>query len=176
MKKLLLPIVVLLFIGMLAFAEGAPKGGDFGINTVVLITSTGASGGALGAKYFATDNIGFRAALGLENASSAGASTTGYDFGVGFEYHFGGKGGVSPYAGAELGYSGAAYSAGGPTPSEFAINGVFGAEYFFSSNFSWAGEIQVGYTSQNTVVAGTTVNTTYFGLGSVNIILTWYIN
>ena len=31
MKRLLIPVLVLLLVGYLAFAEGAPKGGDFGL-------------------------------------------------------------------------------------------------------------------------------------------------
>ena len=160
-------------LGSTAFAEGAARGGQFGIQTAVILSGTGLSPGAsLGAKYMISDNMALRAALGIINVSSAGASTTGYDLGVGFEYHFGGKGGVSPYAGAQLGYSGGSFSTGGAAPTDFGLSGVFGAEYFFSSNFSAAGELALGF---NSGTAGG-VTTTTIGTGSAIFLLTWYIN
>jgi hypothetical protein len=110
--------------------------------------------------------------LGLLSISSGGASTTLFDLGVGFEYHFGGKGGVSPYAGAQISYSGASVPAGGTAPSQYGIDAVFGGEYFFSSNFSWAGEARFGVVSDST--AG--VKTTYIGTLGFAAFLTWYIN
>ncbi len=176
MKKLLLVVIAIAVVSTAAFAQGTPRKGAFGIQTAVIITGTGAGPGAagsLGAKYMVTDAIGLRAALGVLNTSTGGTSSTGFDLGAGFEYHFTGKGGVSPYVGAELGYSGESLSGGGPTPSEFALNGVFGAEYFFSSNFSWGGEVKLGFWSATTAGGATT---TFLGTDAVSFIMTWYVN
>jgi hypothetical protein len=174
-KKLLLLVIFIVVLGSTAFAEGAARGGQFGIQTAVILSATGISpgpGAALGAKYMISDNMALRAALGIVNISSGGGSTTAYDLGVGFEYHFGGKGGVSPYVGAQVGYSGGSFSGGGTAPTDFGLNGVFGAEYFFSSNFSAAGELSLGF---NSGTAGG-VTTTVIGTGSALFLLTWYIN
>ncbi|HVP18618.1 MAG TPA: hypothetical protein VMU36_06440 [Spirochaetia bacterium] len=152
MKRLLLPVGVLVLVGYFAFAEGAPKPGEFGIQGGVVFTSLLAAGGtspngSLGAKYFVNDNVALRAGFGVVNVAAGGASTTAYSFGAGFEYHLAGKGGVSPYVGAAVSYSGESLSGGGSTPSDFGIKAIFGGEYFFSNNFSWAGELGLGYDS-----------------------------
>jgi hypothetical protein len=178
MKKLLLPILVLILIGMLAFAEGAPKGGDLGIQGGVVFTNLpgGTSpNGSLGAKYFINDNIAVRAGFGIVNVSAGGASSTGYCFGGGFEYHLGVKGAVSPYVGAAISYSGESLSGGAAGLSDLGIKAVFGAEYFFSNNFSWAGELGLGYDSfyNPGPPAATTTSIGTIGFGSF---LTYYLN
>lgn len=182
MKKLFLIIIAVLTIGTLAHAQGAPKAGEFGIQGALTFTSVGGpifpnfpspASGAVGAKYWINNDIAVRAALGFLNTAATGGSTTLYDLGAGFEYHFGGKGGVSPYAGAEISYSAESISAGGGTPSDFAVKGVFGGEYFFSSNFSWAGELGLGFDSFKNAAGNTT--TTIGTLGFATF-LTWYIN
>ena len=174
MKRLWLPILVFLFVVSFAFAEGAPKSGDLGIQGGVVFTGVLYSSpyGTLGAKYYVTDSIALRAAVGLYNTSAAGGNT-GYDVGVGFEYHFGVKGGVSPYAGAEISYSGESLSGGAAASSAVGIRAVLGGEYFFSNNFSWAGEIGLGYNSfYNPGPPATTTSTIgTVGLGSF---LTYY--
>ena len=172
MRRLVFVAVGLSLVATAAFAQGAPRKGAFGMQTGVIITSVGSTTGALGAKYMVTDAIGLRAALGILNQSSGGPSTTFFDLGAGFEYHFPGKGGVSPYVGAQLGYSGVSVSGGGTTPSDFGLNAVFGAEFFLSSNFSWGGEALVGFNS------GTSggVTTTSIGTGAVAFDLTWYLD
>ncbi|HVO39280.1 MAG TPA: outer membrane beta-barrel protein, partial [Spirochaetia bacterium] len=128
----------------------------------------------VGVKYLITDAIAIRAALGLANVAASGGSATYYDLGAGFEYHFGGKGGVSPYAGAEVSYSGESISTGGTTPSEFGLAGVVGGEYFFSNNFSWAGEARLGFDSATSAGGVTTTSIgTIFGFSTF---LTWYLN
>ncbi len=178
MKRLLLPILVLVLVGYLAFAEGAPKGGEFGIQGGVNFTSLGFGAfnpnGSLGAKYFVNDNIALRAGFGIVNNSAAGGNT-GYTLGAGFEYHFAGKGGVSPYIGAALSYSGESLSGGAPSQSDLGIKAVFGGEYFFSNNFSWAGELGLGYDSfYNPGPPATT--TTSIGTVGFGSFLTYYIN
>ena len=142
MRKTFLVILAVMLIGSFAFAEGAPRAGEFGIQGALIFTTLGFGPvGDVGAKYFINDTMAIRVGLGIVNTSSGGTSQTLYDLGAGFEYHLGGKGGVSPYVGAELSYGGESLSAGGTTPSVFGLAAVFGGEYFFSSNFSWAGEI-----------------------------------
>jgi hypothetical protein len=172
MKKLVLVILAVVLVSSSTFAEGAANAGQFGLQTALTFTSVGLGfAGDLGAKYLITSNIAVRAALGLSSTSAAGASTTLFDVAAGVEYHFGGKGGVSPYAGAEISYSGASVPAG-KGPSSFGLNGVFGGEYFFSSNFSWAGEARLGFRSDN--AAGATATT--IGTAGIATFLTWYIN
>ncbi len=172
MKKLLLVVIMVAVVGVLAHAQAAPRAGEFGIQGALIFTSIGATTGAVGAKYWINNDMAVRAAVGFQNVSAGGGSTTPYDFGGGFEYHFGGKGGVSPYVGAEISYSSHSTSAGGTQPSMFGLQAVFGGEYFFSSNFSWAGEAGLGFASATAGgVTTTTVGT--FGFGTF---LTWYIN
>ena len=174
MKKIILVFVAVVAINFSVMADGAPKKGLFGIQTAVGLTSTSFSAsGFLGAKYFFTDAIAARASLGFANSTvGAAGGGTGFDLGAGFEYHFGGKGGVSPYAGAELGYSIGSPAGGGTSSNDFVVDGVFGAEYFFSSNFSWAGEVRLGYTTGSN--AGT--NFSIFGTDWAAFILSWYLN
>ena len=170
MKTLVLVFAVLALASTVAFAQAEARAGQFGIQTSVVFTATNLSpGGSLGAKYMISNNMAIRAALGFENTSNLG---TGYDIGAGFEYHFGGKGGVTPYVGGEFSYSSGTLSSGATADSVFGLNGIFGAEYFFSSNFSWAGELSLGFFSAS--AAGTTVTT--IGTGQALFILTWYIN
>jgi hypothetical protein len=173
MKRLFLVVLAVVLVGSFAFADVKAKAGQFGVQTDLIFTNAGASSPfSVGAKYMITDSLGLRASLGFLNQGSGGSSVTLYDLGVGMEFHFGGKGGVSPYAGAELSYSGAAYSSGATAPSEFGICALFGGEYFFSSNFSWAGEARLGFSS---ATAGGTTTTT-FGTFGFATFLTWYIN
>jgi hypothetical protein len=174
MKKILLVILAVVLVSSLTFAEGEAKSGQFGLQTGLIFTGVGLNFNIdIGAKYIVTDNIALRAGLGLMNISSGGDSTTFYDLGAGFEYHFGGKGGVSPYVGAALSYSGASSSAGGDTPSEFGLDAVFGGEYFFSSNFSWAGEARLGFVFDDD---GAGTKTNFIGTLGFATFLTWYIN
>lgn len=179
MKRLLLPVLVLMLIGTLAFAEGAPKGGDFGIQGSASLPFTssyvGSPMGSLGVKYFFTDNVAIRAAVGLDNVSVGGGSTTDYMLAAGFEYHFGGKGGVSPYLGAQVSYSGFSLSGGGATSSDFGLRAVFGGEYFFSSNFSWSGELGLGFDSAY-APGPPAATTTRIGTAAFTTAVTWYIN
>jgi len=173
MKRLFFPIAVLIFVSAHASAEGAPKGGEFGIQTSLGVANTPvlAAVSSVGVKYFFTDAIALRGEFGLDSRSSGGATTTGFVLGVGGEYHFSLKGGVSPYAGAQFGYGGGSVPAG-TAGNTFAINAAFGGEYFFSNNFSLAGEVRFGFSSTNN--AGAT--TTDVATGGVSLIGSWYIN
>jgi hypothetical protein len=174
MKRLLLVLVAVMAINFSVMADGAPRKGTIGIQSAVGLTGTNLSpSGSLGAKFFITDAIAVRASLGFSSSTtSGGGGGTGFDLGAGFEYHFGGKGGVSPYAGVELGYSIGSPAGGGNAQNVFAVDGVFGAEYFFSSNFSWAGELMLGYAS-NTIGAASSSS---FGTNAAIFIITWYLN
>ena len=171
MKRLFLVVLAVVLVGSFAFADVSAKAGQLGLQSGLIFTGSG-NAGAVGAKYMITDTIGARAGLGLSISSSGGSSTTYFDLGGGVEFHFGGKGGVSPYAGAELNYSGEAHSTGATAPSEFGMYAMFGGEYFFSSNFSWAGEARLGFDSRTS--SGST--TTKFGSFGFATFLTWYIN
>jgi len=172
MSKFILVTLFLALTFAVAFGQGAPKAGEVGVQGSVVFTNiSGGSAGAVGIKYLVTEKIGLRAGIGILNQSSAGVSTTLYSLGVGFEYHFAGAGGVSPYVGAQLSYSGESVSSGGSTPTDFGLAGVLGGEYFFSSNFSVAGEARLGFESANTgAVTATSIGTLGFAT-----YLTWYL-
>jgi hypothetical protein len=173
MKKLLLVMLASVMIGSLGFAEGMAKAGKLGLQTAITFTNaTGSSAGDIGVKYIITDEIALRAAIGLLHYSGSGSSQTLFDIGAGFEYHFRALGGVSPYAGAALSYSGESLSSGGSTPSDIGISALGGAEYFFSSNFSWAGEARIGFGSYN---SGSSTTTRIGTLGMYTFIMTWYL-
>ena len=100
MKKILLVLVAVVLISTFAYAEGAPKPGEFGIQGALIFTGVVPTG-AVGAKYWVSQPvIALRAALGFLNVAATGLDVHGIRPGAGFEYHFGGKGSVSPYAGA----------------------------------------------------------------------------
>ena len=119
MKKMVLVILTLLFVCSLTFADGAPKGGEFGVQGALVFTTLGlGSVGDLGITYMFADDFGMRADLGIVNSSSGGSSAALFDLGVGIQYYFGNKGGVSPYVGGELSYGGESlYPARPPRPS-----------------------------------------------------------
>ena len=171
MKNTLLVVIAILVVTAGAF--GQAKRGQLGIQTGVTFTAVSASPFAdVGGVFMITDAFALRAAAGFLNTTSGGSSTLGYDLGAGVEYHFAGKGGVSPYAGAQLSYSGASVPTGAPAQSAFGLNAVLGAEYFFSTNFAWGGELSIGYVSST---QGTTT-TTFFGTNELTSYLTWFIN
>ncbi|HUI71196.1 MAG TPA: outer membrane beta-barrel protein [Spirochaetia bacterium] len=177
MKGLVITILILTLVASLAFADGAPRGGEFGIQGNLSLPFTGTIGspnGSVGGKYFFTDTIALRAALGFASSSAGGTSTLGYDLAAGFEYHLNGKNGVSPYVGAEMSYSGYSISTGGSTDSDFGLRGVFGAEYYFSNSFSWGGELGLGLDSAYSALSKTT--TTTVGTVAFRTTLTWYLN
>ena len=174
MKKLVLVMLAMVVVNSLVFAEGEPAAGKFGVQTRLIFTSTSLpSASGFGAKFMINDSIALRAALGILNYKSSGSSITLFDLGAGFEYHFAPKGGVSPYVSAELSYSAASFSGGGTSPSDFGLCAAIGGEYFFSSNFSWAGEARLGYDSYKD---GAGVTTTYIGTFGFATFLTFYIN
>jgi hypothetical protein len=172
-KRLILLSLALALIGFNAFGEGTPKSGEFGIQTDVTLTGTNFGAfGSFGAKFWATDALALRAGVGFASRTGGNQAGTGYDLGAGAEYHFTAIGGVSPYVGAQASYSGGMPSGGGAAQSDFSVNAVLGAEYFFSSNFSWAGEFRFGYDTFND---GTTTFT-FLGTDWGAMIFTWYIN
>ncbi|MGA2479124.1 MAG: hypothetical protein ABSG63_10295 [Spirochaetia bacterium] len=172
MKRLILVLAAAAAIGIPAFAQGAPKAGEFGIQTSVALSAPLAIPplASLGVKYWINDAMALRAGLGF--ASQSGASTTtGFDLGGGFEYHFAGKGGVSPYVGVQAMY-GSLSPSGGTATTNYLIGVVFGGEYFFSSNFSWGGEFGLGVGGSDT--GG--VTSTLVGTIGAATLLTWYLN
>ncbi len=172
-KIVLIGIAIALAAGA---ASGQAKKGQFGMQTAVTFVfvpdSSGANGVDLGAVYMISDVLAVRMAGGFLNTSSGGTSTLGYDLGAGAEYHFPGKGGVSPYVGGQLSYSGASVPSGSPKESGFGINAVLGADYFFSPNFSWGADMMIGYQS---ITAGGATTTT-FGTNAFTMKVTWYLN
>ena len=83
-------------------------------------------------------------------------------------------GGVSPYVGLGAGYSGWSVSGATNNPSWFSVGGYWGGEYFFSSNFSWAGQLGVNFQSYSP--GGAAPSQTNIGTCSATMIATWYLN
>ena len=183
MKKIALVLIAIFVISAVSFAGDMAKSGSWGVQTSLGIASSPVmSTNSLGLKFWISDNMAIRAELGyLSYTPPIGDATSGYAIGGGFEYHMTPMGNLSPYVGIELGYGGGSVPGGGDTQSSFAVAGAWGAEYFFASNFSWAGEVQLGYLSTSNVpytdsnglpALGTE---SYFGTGSATMTLSWYI-
>ena len=186
MKNIALVLMAIALVGAVAHAADMPKQGQWGIQTSIGVASSPVLGSStIGAKFMVSHNVAIRAEIGVTSVSPAGGggSTTGFEIGAGFEYHLASApGNVSPYLGLQAGFGGGSVSGGGSTPSRFGVNAVFGGEYFFSSNFSAAGEVGIGFSSLSNQPAPTvtdptaTGSTTRFGTGSAIFILTWYMN
>ena len=177
MKKIALVLIAIALISASALAGDMVKSGQWGIQTSLGVAGSPVIGtNSAGVKFMASENLAVRVELGFTSFSPAGGggSTSGYALGAGFEYHMESKGGnVSPYVGLQAGYGGGSAPGGGTTPTVFAVNGVFGGEYFFSSNFSVGGEVGLGFASAGASGATSTGIGT-FGVG--NWIATWYLN
>jgi hypothetical protein len=171
MKRFVLVILAVVLINSFATAQEATRAGQVGLQTALVFTrnSTGNNAGDIGAKFMLTNNIALRAALGALYSDTN--STLSADMGVGIEFHFGGKGGVSPYAGVECSFSTIGSSVGSPS-NDVGLSVAVGGEYFFSSNFSWAGETRLGFDRYN-ASGSTTMTVGTYGFATF---LTWYLN
>lgn len=176
MMKVVLTLMVIVLVSSVGFSQSMAKSGQWGIQTSIGAAASPVLGtGTIGAKFLVSEDFALRIEAGINSLSppGGGGSTTGYAVGGGFEYHLaGGMGNVSPYLGLQAGFGGGSVPGGGTTPTSISVVGVFGGEYFFSSNFSWAGELGLGFNS--TGASGTT--TTTIATGSATFIMTWYIN
>jgi outer membrane protein W len=180
MKRIALILIAIFVIAAVSFAGDMAKSGSWGIQTS-LGAATGVSGAGLststvGFKFWASDNMAVRIEAGFTSATpGGGSSSSAYDVGAGFEYHMAPlAGSVSPYVGLGLGYSGVSISGASDNPSQFSVLGYWGGEYFFSSNFSWAGQIGIGYVSMTPGGGGSTSSA--FGTTSATTIFSWYLN
>lgn len=177
MKRLLLVLLAVVLLGSVASAQMMAKSGMWGIQTSLgFAFSPIAAAPTLGAKFVVSDDIAIRFEAGISSTSppGGGGSTTGYAVGADFEYHLsGGKGNVSPYLGLGVGFGGGSVPGGGTTPTALTVGGFFGGEYFFTTNFSAAGQIGVGFTTAG-VSGATTTTIATAGVGAV--VWTWYIN
>jgi len=187
MKKIALVLIAIALISSVAMAGDMAKSGQWGVQTSLGAGSNNTA--TIGLKFMASENLAIRVEAGFGSVSPANGSgsTSDYGFGAGFEYHMTALGSVSPYVGIGAGYSGVSVSnqpAGQSNPAYFNVQGYWGGEYFFSSNFSWAGQIGIGYTGHTnqayqdpndaTKTLYGTDNT--IGTTSATMILTWYLN
>ncbi len=186
MKRIALVLIAIAILSASALAGDMAKSGQWGIQTSLSAGTSPQSVTSVGFKFMASENLAIRLKAGFSSftppvaSGTSSSSTSGYEFAGGFEYHMESKGGsVSPYVGLQFGYGGESL----PTPqggtvnnaSEWDVDGVFGGEYFFSSNFSWAGEIGIGYANASTGASG--VDSGHgFGTTSATMIATWYLN
>ena len=178
MKKIALVLIAIAVVSTVAIAGDMAKSGQWGVQTS--LGSGNAFTSTVGLKFMASENFAVRVEVGFNSFSpgGGGSSTTTYGVGAGFEYHMTAVGGVSPYVGLGAGYSGLSFPnlpAGQSNPSVFNVQGYWGGEYFFSSNFSWAGQIGLGFTSVSSGVSGASAATN-IGTASATFILSWYLN
>jgi hypothetical protein len=178
MKKIALVLMAIAIVSSAALAGDMAKSGQWGIQTSLGLASGTSS--TVGFKFMASENLAIRVEAGFNSFSpgGGGSSTSGYGFGAGFEYHMSAVGDVSPYVGLGVGYVGISLPnlpAGQSNPSQFNVSGFWGGEYFFSSNFSWAGQIGVTFSSTSSGVSGAS-SSTNIGTGSATMIATWYLN
>ena len=169
MKNIALILVAIVLVSSLALAGDMAKQGQWGVNTTLGTGSTGA-----GFKFMVSENMAVRAGLAFASISPAGGggSTSNYGIDAGLEFHQAAIGGVSPYFGVQVMYNGQSLPAPAVNSTSIGVQGVYGGEYFFSSNFSWAGEAGIGFTSSGP--SGATSTT--IGTASASFILTWYLN
>jgi len=180
MKKIAFVLIAIALISASALAGDMAKSGQWGVQTALGISKdlSELTAENLGVKFMASDNVAIRLMAGFSSYSPGGGgnSSSAYNFGGGFEYHMDSKGGnVSPYVGLQAGYSGVSIGGATSNPSAFGVQGVLGGEYFFSSNFSWGGEIGVGFASMSSGVSGAS-SSSLFGTTSATMIATWYLN
>jgi hypothetical protein len=182
MKNIAFVLLAIVLVSSIAISGDVAKSGQWGINTSLSLQTAGVGFNSAGFKFMATDNIAIRAAVGFTSMNSGGTNSTttsGYGFGAGFEYHMAAIGGVSPYLGLEAGYAGTSYPnlpSGMSNPNSFSLAGVYGGEYFFSSNFSLAGEVGIGFNSYSSGVSGASAATTFGTIGVAGLTATWYLN
>jgi outer membrane protein W len=194
MKKLAFVFLALVLVSSLAFSGDVAKSGEFAIQTSLGIASgnniAGPGFSTLGVKYMLNDMWALRGEVGYATMSPANSnlsSSNSFGIGAGIEDHMSANGGVSPYWGVQFGYgTGSPSTASGQTapsnPSTINFKAVLGGEYFFTSNFSWAGELGLGYWMVNNQQYQDANNVTQSGstkllsTGSATVILSWYIN
>jgi hypothetical protein len=184
MKKIAIVLIAIFVLGASAFAGDMAKSGSWGIQTSLGVgTSPLASEvsiSSIGLKFMASENLAIRVKAGFTSytpsvlTGSTSNSASGYEFAGGFEYHMTGVGSVSPYVGAQFGYGGESLPSGGTNVSNWDVVGVFGGEYFFSSNFSWAGEVGIGYANFGAASGYDAAHA--FGTTSATMIFSWYLN
>src|SRR5262245_6773002 len=179
MKKIALVLMAIAIVSTAAFAGDMAKSGQWGVQTALSNQSW-----TLGLKFMASENLAIRAEGGFESTTPAvpsgqtSSSTTYYLFGAGFEYHMMAVGNVSPYVGLGGGYAGQSLPnlpAGQSNPNQWFVEGHWGGEYFFSSNFSWAGQIGLQYNSTSTGLSGYS-SANSFSTFNATMIATWYLN
>ena len=179
MKKFALVLIAIAVVSTAAVAGDMAKSGQWGIQTAIGVASSTSNiiVSSLGVKFMASENLAIRIEAGFASYSpgGSGSSTSGYQFGAGFEYHMTAVGGVSPYVGLGAGYNGVSVGGAASNPSNFNVLGFWGGEYFFSSNFSWAGQIGLGFASFSSGVSGAPT-ASVIGTTSLATTLTWYMN
>src|SRR5437016_11746945 len=175
MKKIVLVFIAIAVVSTAAMAGDMAKSGQWGVQTS--LGSGGFFTSTVGLKFMASENFAVRVEAGFNSNSPGGgaSSSSYYGFGAGFEYHMTAVGGVSPYVGLGAGYSGASIGGASNNPSIVNVQGYWGGEYFFSSNFSWAGQIGLNFTSVSSGQTGAPTATS-IGTTSGQFILTWYLN
>lgn len=190
MKKLGFILLAVVFVSSLAFAGDMAKSGAWGIQSSLgIASSNGVSGpgfSTIGAKYMLNENLALRGEVGYGTytpANSNVGSGNSLGIGVGVEDHMTAVGGVSPYVGLQFGYGtgspslpNGTSSSNNPATMNFKL--AWGGEYFFSSNFSWAGELGVGYwmISNQSDGNGGTASAKMIYTNSATMIFTWYMN
>lgn len=180
MKRFAIVLIAIIVMGSIAFSGDMAKQGQWGVQTAVGPTNLGSGLGlqSAGFKFMISDNSAIRAGLAFSSFSPGGGGNSQSEFGIGagFEYHMTAVGGVSPYLGLQAGYDTYSPGGGANSPNLFSVGGVYGGEYFFSSNFSMAGEVGIKFQSYSSGASGASASTMFGTTGVASLIATWYLN
>jgi hypothetical protein len=175
MKKLLIVTVALVMVMGLAggaFAAGAMNAGAMGINVGTGNSVFGETGLVrITGKYFFDQDMAFLAGFGFQT-TSGDADVNVFSFQVGLRKYLG-TGDFAPFVGARISYE-TFEDTSAPAVDEEALDlmGEFGAEYFFSKQFSMEGSIGIGFGTVEDNIANT--DYTYFGTRTVGVSANFY--
>jgi hypothetical protein len=147
-------LLTILFFCSLSILFCQPKKGKFGITTAIskgFVQSQNISVNAgslnIGMVYLPTDRISLRCEIGfLSHKDTSEAKNSEFTFTSNLWYYLQTTENVSTFLGGSMGF-GSASTASGNGMSLFSLSGYFGAEYWFSSRFSWFGHIGLVYNS-----------------------------
>jgi hypothetical protein len=101
----------------------------------------------IGMAYMPSDQLSLRGELGFRSyKDTSGDRSSEFTFTANMWYYLHTAESVSTFLGGALGFGSASDAAGNGT-SLLSLSGFFGAEYWFSSHFSWYGHIGIIYAS-----------------------------
>ena len=164
MKRFSLIVVGLVAASSLSF--GQLKQGGMAITTSI------GPGTAIGGSYALSENMRLNVGLEFQSMSRPAplASITTFGVGAGVWMYSAAMENVTMFYGGNFSYGSTGPS--GATSSTLSVAVDLGAEYWFSSRFSWGGYVSAGFASSGP--SGATTST--FGTMGVSTSLSWWFN